>query len=86
MITQELLADQIIAYLNGAQSLDDLVAWAEDTLVTFTESDVRPPNADAIWDTLLYLGAADTPGFPMTWETIKEMLEQLGRPVQHVTA
>ncbi len=86
MITQELLAGRILAYLNGELSLDHLVAWAEDALVTFTESDVRPPNADQIWDTLLYLGAADTPGFPMTWEAIKEMLEQFGRPVQHVTA
>ena len=86
MITQELLADQIVAYLNGQISLSNLVVWAEDALVAFTESDERPPNADAVWNTLLYLGAADTPGFPMTWETIREMLDSLGRPVQHVTA
>lgn len=86
MMTQDVLADNILAYLNGQMPLDDLVAWAEDALVTFTESDERPPNADAIWDALLYLGAADTPGFPLTWETIREMLDQLGRPVQNVTA
>ncbi len=86
MITQERLADQILAYLNGHISLDDLVTWAEDAMVTFTESDQRPPNADAVWDTLLYLGAADSPGFPLTWEAIKEMLDHLGRPVQNVTA
>ena len=67
-------------------ALDHLVSWAEDAMVTFTESNLRPPDADAIWDTLLYLGAADSPGFPLTWEAIKEMLEHLGRPVQNVTA
>lgn len=86
MITQELLADQILAYLNGHISLDDLVAWAESAVVTFTEADQRPANADAIWDTLLYLGAGDSPDFPLTWESIKEMLEKIGRPVQMVTA
>ena len=86
MITQELLADQILAYLNGRTSLDELVAWAEDAMVTFTESAQRPANADTIWDTLLYLGAADSPGFPLTWEAIKEMLDHLGRPVQSVMA
>ena len=86
MITQPILAEKILAYLNGQISLDDLVMWAEDAMVMFTESDQRPAGADTIWDTLLYLGAADSPGFPLTWETIKEMLEHLGRPVQGVTA
>jgi hypothetical protein len=86
MITQEVLAEKILAYLNGQMSLEALVAWAEDAIVGFTESDERPANADAVWDTLLYLGAADSPGFPLTWEAIKEMLEHLGRPVQRVMA
>ncbi|MEO8396135.1 MAG: hypothetical protein ABI700_24285 [Chloroflexota bacterium] len=86
MITKTLVAEKILAYLNGQLSLDDLVTWTEDAMVTFTESDQRPPGADVIWDTLLYLAAADTSGFPLTWETIKEMLEHLGRPVQAVTA
>lgn len=86
MITCDVAAEKILAYLNGQISLDELVAWSEDAMVTFTESNERPRNADAIWDALLYLGAADTPGFPLTWEAIREMLDQLGRPVQNVTA
>ena len=86
MITQEILADKILAYLNGRISLDELVAWSEDAVVAFTEADERPANADTIWDALLYLGAADSPGFPLTWEAIREMLDHLGRPVQSVTA
>jgi len=86
MITQEMLVNKILDYLNGHIRLDDLVAWVEDAIVTFTESSERPPNGDAIWDALLYLGAADSPGFPLTWEIIKEMLDRLGRPVQSVMA
>lgn len=86
MITQEMVASHILDYLNGQSTLIELVHWAEDAVVIFTEADQRPPNADAVWETLLYLGAADTEGFPLTWEWIKEALEQLGRPVQSVAA
>ncbi|MBN1284128.1 MAG: hypothetical protein JXB47_01880 [Anaerolineae bacterium] len=86
MVTQEALAGKILAYLNGDLTLAELVYWTEDAIVTFTEANTRPPNADAIWSTLLYIGAADSADFPLTWEIIKEMLEQLGRPVQRVAA
>lgn len=47
MITQELLADQIIAYLNGQLTLQALVDWAEDAIVTFTKDpDERPENGN----------------------------------------
>jgi len=86
MITSEAVANHILDYLNGQIGLDELVAWSEDAIITFTESDQRPPNADQVWKTLLYLGAADTPDFPMTWEVIRGFLEDLGRPVQSVMA
>ncbi len=86
MVTQEVLADKILAYLNGDLTLTELVHWTEDAIITFTKSDERPPNADAVWDSLLYIGAADSADFPLTWEVIKEMLAQLGRPVRTVAA
>lgn len=86
MITQEALAEQIIKYLNGALTLDQLVNWAEDAIITFTESDQRPPNSEVVWDILLYIGAADSADFPLTWEVITGMLARLGRPVQKVAA
>lgn len=75
MITQELLAGKILDYLNGHIPLRDLVHWAEDAIVAFTESDQRPSNADEIWDILLYVGAGDTPDFPLTWDVIREFLD-----------
>jgi len=86
MITQELLASKMLDYLNGKVTLVELVHWAEDAIITFTESDQRPPNADAIWDILLYLGAGDSADFPLTWEVITDALQRLGRPVRQVAA
>ncbi len=86
MITQEILAAKILDCLNGQLSLAELVHWAEDAIVEFTESDERPPNANTVWDVLLYLGAGDSPDFPLTWEVIRDTLERLGRPVQRVAA
>lgn len=86
MITREQVANKILDYLNGQISLTELVHWAEDAMVIFTESDQRPAGADTIWDILLYVGAGDTPDFPMTWDVIKEFLERLGRPVQSIVA
>jgi hypothetical protein len=84
MITQDILSGKIVDYLNGVIARDELVHWAEDAIVTFTEADERPDNADAIWEALLYLGAADTSGFPITWDFIRETMDQLGRPIQRV--
>jgi hypothetical protein len=86
MITREQVANKILDYLNGQMSLTQLVHWAEDAIVIFTESDERPAGADTIRDIVLYIGAADTPDFPMTWDVIKEFLERLGRPVQSILA
>lgn len=86
MITQELLASKLLDYLNGNLTLAALVDWAEDAIVTFTEADQRPPNADAVWDILLYLGAGDSAAFPLTWEIITDALERLGRPIKEVAA
>lgn len=86
MITQELLVARLLSYLNGTMGLQELVHWAEDAIFTFTESDQRPTNADVVWDILLYLGAGDSPDFPLTWEVIRDMLQRLGRPVQQVVA
>jgi hypothetical protein len=86
MIAQETVAEKIIEYLNGMLTLQSLVDWAEDAIIAFTESNERPPNSDAVWDTLLYLGAGDSADFPLTWGVITGMLARLGRPVQRVAA
>ena len=78
MITQEAVAQKILDYLNGKTDLAALVKWSEEALVTLTESDQDVPNEQAIMQALGYLGAGDTPDFPLTWEVLSEMLTSLG--------
>lgn len=63
-----------------------MACWAEDSIFAFTESDQRPSQADVIWDIFLYMGAADSVDFPLTWEIIRDWLERLGHPVRTVIA
>jgi hypothetical protein len=85
MITQELVIETIMAHLNGKITETELVHWAEDALFELTESDADVPNEDAIMDVLTYLGAGDTPGFPLSWSVLSEFLRQLGVRVRVVT-
>lgn len=78
MVTQETVIQKILAHLNGELSETELVHWAEDAVVELTESDAEIPNEQAVLDILMAVGAGDSPGFPLTWETLSGFLEQLG--------
>jgi len=82
MITQDAVVQKIIAHLNGEITEKELVHWAEDAFVTLTESDAEIPNEKQVMDALMYIGAGDTPGFPLTWEVLSGYLEQLGMKVR----
>ena len=84
MITQELVVKKILAYLNGELAEHGLVRWAEDAFVTLSESDSDVPNEEAIIETLIYIGAGDVAGFPLTWAVLAGFLEQLGTKVRVV--
>lgn len=84
MITKRLVVDQILAHLNGELSETELVHWAEDAFVTLSESDQDVDDESIILDVLGYLGAGDTPGFPLTWAVLSDFLEQLGTKVRVV--
>ncbi len=78
MITQDMVIDKILAHLNGQFAERDLVQWAEQALFDLTESNGEIQNEAAIMDALMYLGAGDSPGFPLTWEVLSGFLQQLG--------
>ncbi len=86
MITQDVVVEKILAHLNHQITEAELIHWAEDAWVNLTESDVNVPNEAAILDVLTYLGAGDTPGFPLSWSVLSNFLEQFGVKVQVVTA
>ncbi len=85
MITQDVVVEKILAHLNHQITEAELVQWAEEALVKVFESDADIPNEEAILDVLTYLGAGDTPGFPLSWSVLSEFLERFGVRVQVVT-
>ena len=84
MITQELVVSKILAHLNGELAEIELVHWAEDALVAVVESDEDIPNEEAIIDALMYIGAGDAPGFPLSWSVLSEFLARFGARVRVV--
>jgi hypothetical protein len=82
MITQETVAQKIIAHLNGEITEKELIHWAEDAFVIFSESDADIANEKQVMDALMYIGAGNSPGFPLTWEVLSGYLEQLGTKVR----
>ena len=81
MITREAVLDRFLAYLNREITLDQLVAWSEDILM---DSDFDPEDAQMLMTIVGYIGAADTPGFELTWEVCTDFLNQLGTSVKVV--
>ncbi len=82
MSIQDVVIGKILAHLNGQLSERDLVHWAEDAYVGLVESSGEIPNEQAVLDTLMYIGAGDSAGFPLTWEVLSGFLEQLGTRVK----
>jgi hypothetical protein len=85
MITHERVVEKIMAHLNGEITETELVYWAEDALFELTESDTDLPDEEMVLDVLAYLGAGDTPGFPLSWSVLSEFLKQFGVRVRVVT-
>jgi hypothetical protein len=55
-----------------------LVRWAEAKLIQISESDEAIDNETLLLDILGYIGAGDTPDFPLTWEVLSGFLNRLG--------
>lgn len=83
-VNKEVLARQILAYLNGEISESDLVRWAEDEFIALSEAQSELPDESLLLDILGYLGAGDTTDFPLTWGVLSDFLESLGTRVKVV--
>lgn len=82
MTTRQTVLDQLNQYLNQQVSLAQLVDWAETTLI---EPGIpEHEDTDTLMDILMYLGAADTRGFPLTWDIITDFVARLGGQVRVV--
>ncbi len=75
MITKEIIADKLLAYLQHRLPLEDLVNWAEQALMnSFYEDD----NFHTIRNTLSQLGLADVKAFGLEWKDCETIMENLG--------
>ena len=80
MITRQIILERLDAYLNHQITLAELVNWAENTLI---EPDIpASEDAELLMDVLSYLGAADTRGFPLTWDILSDFMGRLGGSVR----
>ncbi len=79
-MTRQKILEHLNAYLNHQLTLTELVDWAETALIepNFPEDE----DVDLLMDVLMYLGAADTRGFPLTWEVLSEFMTRLGGNVR----
>jgi len=78
MITRQLLAEKIVAWLHHVLSLEALVDWAETAIMQ--ETFVEPDAAD-LAAIIGRLGAADVRSFGLTWEDCEQLLKRLGYTV-----
>lgn len=79
LITRKTVGDKLLAYLNHEMTLAMLVDWAERT---FMDDTLAPDSdVDLLNDVLMYIAAADTPQFPLTWEVCTDFMTRLGMAV-----
>jgi hypothetical protein len=80
MITRQLILEKLNTYLNHQIEPPELVDWAETALI---EPDIpQSEDVDLVMDVLMYLGAADSRGFPLAWEILSDFMTRLGGNVR----
>jgi len=82
MITQTIVSQKILDHLNGKLTQEDLVVWAENAFIELSESDAEVDNEQVLLDILGYIGAGDSPGFPLSWEVLSGFLGTMGTKVR----
>lgn len=79
MITKKIIAEKLLAYLQHRLSLEDLVNWAEESLI---DSNYEDDNFHTIRNTLARLGLADVKSFGLEWKDCETLMENLGFKLQ----
>ena len=75
IVTKEVVASKIAAFLHHDITLAQLVDWAEDE---FMDGDFEDVDTEVIADVVGRLGLADVGGFELTWEVCESFLHRLG--------
>lgn len=75
MVTRQIVASKLVAWLRHELTLDQLVSWAENAL---QEADFDPSDTGELAVVVGRLGLADVRAFGLTWEDCEELLQRLG--------
>jgi len=75
LITRQVVADKLAAYLQHELSLAGLIDWAEAVMM---DGELDPQHFTAIRDVVARLGVADVRTFGLTWDDCEQLLKQLG--------
>jgi hypothetical protein len=75
MITKQIVAEKIAAYLRHDISPAELVSWAEDAMM---DGEFAEEDSSVIAEVVARLGVADVRAFGLTWEDCEQQLRQLG--------
>ena len=75
MITKQIIATKLLAYLQHNMSLSDLVNWAEQSIMNGSYND---DANHTIRTTLSQLGLADVKAFGLEWKDCEAIMESLG--------
>ncbi|MDR0793560.1 MAG: hypothetical protein LBE82_09660 [Chitinophagaceae bacterium] len=79
MVTKKIIAAKILAYLQHQIPLQELVAWAENTLAL---SQYKDDDERITRNTLAHLGLADVKSFGLDWEQCEILMNDLGYALQ----
>jgi len=78
-ITRRVVAGKINDYLKRRISLDQLVDWAENSMM---DSIFEDRDLDTLRDIVGRLGLADVRAFGLSWDDCETFLERLGYQVR----
>jgi len=75
LITRQMIADKIAAYLRHEITLGQLVDWSENVMM---DGNFDEQNARNLSSVVARLGVADVRAFGLMWEDCESLLRQLG--------
>jgi hypothetical protein len=75
LITKQVVADKMAAYLHHEITRAQLVDWAELALM---DGEFDEAQMDALRSVIARLGLADVRAFGLSWEDCQDLLRELG--------
>ena len=83
ILTRQIAAQRLIAYLQHDLTSAQLVDWAENAII---EGEFEEEHCELLRDIISRIGLADVRAFGLTWEDCEDFLSRLGYRVRVTVA